>query len=281
MIMPRGLVNLALSAVVSLAGAEFTSTVTAQTVWSGLTFTFTKADSFDPDAPFQAQNQDRITNNVWLTRAASQGLLNVLEDCDLEEGNCGYTHNVSPIGTEWATLAIEENAGKTIAANNHMNLVFDDWESAYDNRIGGNILNPNYRDAVLHLIQDDIYLDIRFLEWTVLAAGGGFSYIRAVAPAAGPTGDYNNNGTVDAADYVLWRNTLNDPASPAGSGADGDSSGTVDAGDYTYWRARFGNTVPGSGLAATPVPEPTTLLPLVLGSVVLRFVLARNRATKI
>ncbi len=26
-------------------------------------------------------------------------------------------------------------------------------------------------------------------------------------PAPGPTGDYNGNGTVDAADYVVWRNT--------------------------------------------------------------------------
>ena len=40
-----------------------------------------------------------------------------------------------------------------------------------------------------------------------------------------PTGDYNGNGVVDAADYVVWRKTLNSTASPTGSGADGNQSG--------------------------------------------------------
>jgi hypothetical protein len=75
-----------------------------------------------------------------------------------------------------------------------------------------------------------------------------------------PTGDYNGNHTVDAADYAVWRKTLNGTVSPNGSGADGDSSGTIGPGDYTYWRARFGNAAPGSGsLAGGVVPEPTTI----------------------
>jgi hypothetical protein len=77
------------------------------------------------------------------------------------------------------------------------------------------------------------------------------------APA--PTGDYNGNGRVDAADYVIWRKTLNQTASPAGSGADGDADGTVDADDYNFWRSQFGTVLPGStsGSGAS-VPEPTT-----------------------
>ena len=31
----------------------------------------------------------------------------------------------------------------------------------------------------------------------------------APPPPAGINGDYNNNGIVDAADYVVWRNRLN------------------------------------------------------------------------
>jgi hypothetical protein len=70
-----------------------------------------------------------------------------------------------------------------------------------------------------------------------------------------PTGDYNGNGVVDAADYVVWRNTLGQSASPAGADADGDRSGTIDDGDLTYWRARFGNIPNGTATSAT-VPEP-------------------------
>jgi T5SS/PEP-CTERM-associated repeat protein len=68
------------------------------------------------------------------------------------------------------------------------------------------------------------------------------------------SGDYNGDGAVDAADYLLWRNTLGQagPALPA----DGDGSGVVDAADYDIWRNRFGNVVGGGMGAALAVPEP-------------------------
>lgn len=72
------------------------------------------------------------------------------------------------------------------------------------------------------------------------------------------SGDYNGNGVVDAADYILWRETLGQAASLAGSGADGDGDGTIGPGDYSYWQARFGNTA-GSGLGTAQVPEPTSI----------------------
>jgi hypothetical protein len=74
-------------------------------------------------------------------------------------------------------------------------------------------------------------------------------------PEPGPTGDYNGNGTVDAADYVVWRNTLGQTVS-MGTAADGSGNGTVDDADYGFWRARFGNPVPGITSVAA-VPEPT------------------------
>jgi hypothetical protein len=85
-----------------------------------------------------------------------------------------------------------------------------------------------------------------------------------LAPPPSPTGDYNGNGQVDAADYVVWRNTLNENVT-AGQGADGNASGTIDDADYEFWRARFGNMVPAAANAAS-VPEPTTtvLLPMMM-----------------
>ncbi len=83
--------------------------------------------------------------------------------------------------------------------------------------------------------------------------------IRLLLPEpAGVTGDYNNNGTVDAADYVVWRDNLNSsntlPNDP--------TPGMVTQEDYTHWRAHFGETAGGgasSGQAAA-VPEPGTWL---------------------
>jgi MprA protease rhombosortase-interaction domain-containing protein len=75
-----------------------------------------------------------------------------------------------------------------------------------------------------------------------------------------PSGDYNGNGVVDVADFVVWRKTLNLVASPAGSGADGNESGTIDDGDYIFWVARFGNVVVAAQIASVPEPVTGTLL---------------------
>jgi hypothetical protein len=69
-------------------------------------------------------------------------------------------------------------------------------------------------------------------------------------------GDYNHDGLVNTADFVVWRNTLGQSVSPSGRGADGNQNGTIDAGDYNFWRARFGNAMGGIG-SGTLVPEPT------------------------
>jgi hypothetical protein len=65
--------------------------------------------------------------------------------------------------------------------------------------------------------------------------------------AGGLSGDFNSDGKVDAADYVVWRKTL------------GDLS------NYNLWRANFGATSgSGSGLGSlAAVPEPTVLILVV------------------
>lgn len=80
--------------------------------------------------------------------------------------------------------------------------------------------------------------------------------------------DYNRNGVVDAADYVLWRNTLGD--SGAGLPADGNGDGTVNQADYNLWRANFGamtSVASSSGLSGSAVPEPAAGMLFVLGAV--------------
>jgi hypothetical protein len=66
-------------------------------------------------------------------------------------------------------------------------------------------------------------------------------------------GDYNNDGIVDAADYVVWRKGLGTTNTQA---------------DYDVWRAHFGQTA-GSGagtIANIAVPEPTTLVMVIIGA---------------
>jgi T5SS/PEP-CTERM-associated repeat protein len=93
------------------------------------------------------------------------------------------------------------------------------------------------------------------------------------------SGDYNGNGVVDAADYVLWRKTLNQ--SGPSLAADGNANGSVDVGDFDYWRARFGTVVaPAVGVASgTAVPEPATaVLALLIAFVSLWQTTPRQRS---
>jgi hypothetical protein len=78
------------------------------------------------------------------------------------------------------------------------------------------------------------------------------------------SGDYNGNGVVDAADYVIWRKTAGQEVEP-GTGADGSGNGTVGPEDYDHWAARFGNIV-GGAAANAAVPEPASLLSLGLAA---------------
>jgi hypothetical protein len=69
----------------------------------------------------------------------------------------------------------------------------------------------------------------------------------------GTLGDYNRDGGVNAADYVMWRKFLSTSVAPPFSGADGDGDSSVDPDDHGVWRAHFGQTVPpGAGSGAAP-----------------------------
>ena len=72
--------------------------------------------------------------------------------------------------------------------------------------------------------------------------------------ASSVSGDYNGDGTVDAADYVVWR-----------------KSGGSQAG-YDTWRQDFGKPaglgtgVAGAATSQAAVPEPATLVLLMLAT---------------
>jgi hypothetical protein len=109
-------------------------------------------------------------------------------------------------------------------------------------------------------------------------------------------GDYNRDGSVDAADYVVWRDTVGqqtpqlvemapvEPDDPpqfqvmslGDMRANGAVSGTcnhttsnceiIDDADYEVWRANFGRTVSGSAVGGgAAVPEPASAALALMG----------------
>ena len=76
--------------------------------------------------------------------------------------------------------------------------------------------------------------------------------------AAGLAGDYNQNGVVDAADYVVWRNGLGT---------------TYTQNDYTVW-CGLGRTAGAGSVVGAAVPEPDSL---ALAGVLLSSVIMARR----
>ncbi|MEX2169671.1 MAG: hypothetical protein WD851_10190 [Pirellulales bacterium] len=75
-------------------------------------------------------------------------------------------------------------------------------------------------------------------------------------PPPPPLGDYNENGTVDAADYTVWRDQFGTLVEE-GTGPDGNNNGFVDSFDRLIWQEYFGDT--NLELASLPVPEPASI----------------------
>lgn len=76
--------------------------------------------------------------------------------------------------------------------------------------------------------------------------------------AAGVPGDYNGDGSVNIADYTVWRNNLGASIALTNEGS-GITPGQVTAEDYDFWKSQFGSGSGAAALATSSVPEPATL----------------------
>ncbi|MEX2308868.1 MAG: hypothetical protein WD738_14810 [Pirellulales bacterium] len=80
------------------------------------------------------------------------------------------------------------------------------------------------------------------------------------------TGDYAGGGTANTTDYNYWRQTFGSQTLLA---ADGNNNGMIDAADYVIWRNAVGS--PGGG-STIGVPEPTSAeLSAALGVIAISF----------
>jgi hypothetical protein len=79
------------------------------------------------------------------------------------------------------------------------------------------------------------------------------------------SGDFNDDGIVNLADYTVWRDNLG-TADEAAINSAGDGLPGVGVGDYAIWKSNFSQGLNSTALAQA-VPEPTGLALLMLLSV--------------
>ena len=91
--------------------------------------------------------------------------------------------------------------------------------------------------------------------------------VNSLLTAAEPSADFDNDQDVDGYDFLMWQMAFPDGGAAAAGDSDGD--GDADAIDLANWQWGVGDS--WQSAAATPVPEPASLLVMaMLSAVVLR-----------
>jgi hypothetical protein len=152
----------------------------AQTLWNGPPQTFSKPDGADPTLP---AFQDAIVSGVSLTRGNTRGLYNIAAESFFLRGT-------SPADTEWAwTFNNPALPESEIRGSNFAALHFDEWTTAH----GEQPLATLGRPAVLHIVSQDLYIDLTMTAWTS-GPGGGFAYVRSTPPLPPPVPTFGSLG---------------------------------------------------------------------------------------
>ncbi|TWT92902.1 hypothetical protein Pla108_40420 [Botrimarina colliarenosi] len=126
--------------------------------------------------------------------------------------------------------------------------------------LGDTTLAPGHAVSLGNAYTGGVSSDLEFQVGFV--ADGALTGAKVVyTTATGLPGDFNGNGSVDAADYTIWRDNQGSESNLA---ADASGNGRVDQADYNIWAANYGNTMPPS----VAIPEPAALAVAALACLV-------------
>lgn len=184
----RRLISTGCLAILWFAGLAFPMAAQASTIWNGPTVS--EGDGSQPNT---------LTAHVVIVRDGSQGIYNAVSESF-------FTHFFSPQDTEWAD-------GTTA---NYASLSYTNWNTWAKNIHGGPPSTVGV-NAVVHLITDDIYLNITFTSWGI---GGGYSYNRSTPSPANLPPTVSITSPTNGAAFIP-------PANISITASASDSDGTV------------------------------------------------------
>jgi hypothetical protein len=110
----------------------------------------------------------------------------------------------------------------------------------------------------------------------IIIYGGGVGRVWATGNvtinftiSSGMPGDFNNDGSIDTADYLVWRKSLGQTG--AGLAADGNADHRIDDEDYAMWRTHYGDAIDDGTPASSTVPEPLAAAIVLEGVLMILF----------
>lgn len=241
-----------------------------------LVFSYEKANGDVVTGQVEYTGENNVANNLVLTVNTTTGDATITNDSLFDIDFDGYSISSDDGSlTPGSLVSLEDQEGMPGISG---------WEEQDTPTI--NLVSEVNPFSTLHLDAGESFdleglfnpndtEDLEF-EFAMLSIGGQpaqqviAGYIGYFAGPEGVPGDYNGNGTVDAADYALWRDHLGDTGTPGEVLGDGTTTGDilgvpdglVDEWDYAFWRSTFGNTAGAGGgaVGAGSVPEPSSLI---------------------
>ncbi|WP_394973526.1 hypothetical protein [uncultured Croceitalea sp.] len=137
--------------------------------WTGPMMDFVYEGDGDATLP---ENQDRITNNVWITRGPNFPIYNAAIESQFMFGPT-FPESISPERTLWAVGSIADGVE---------NLAFATFATTVGSAFRYINVDGN-APLVLFLVKDDTYIDLTFIDWHrgngADGGLGGFSYMRS------------------------------------------------------------------------------------------------------
>jgi mannan endo-1,4-beta-mannosidase len=207
---------------------------------------------------------DRLTNYhglhnlIWefTSSAAKDGHLEWYPGDDVVDmvGLDIYTDPTSSMSGEWYDVLAHYNGRKMIALSETGTLPNADSMDLYGNQWNYfSVWTDDYLDdfpasQVQTLLSDEDIItlnELPLLPWSAV--------------------DFNRDGAVSAADYVVWRKTNGQVGSNLA--ADGNLDGRVNNADFLVWKANFGRLAYSGGAGSlASVPEPGAALLMISGA---------------
>jgi hypothetical protein len=192
----------------------------------------------------------RLVNHGTMTIGSSPGTATV-DDLIQTQGTWIVEIGGTAAGTQFDQLVVTN--GASISGTLEVELI----------DLGAGLFAPSLGDIFEILVANSVVGEFDQLSLPDLSAGLFWQVISQpdvvlLAVADHIAGDYNRNGVVDAADYVVWRKA---EGSATNLAADGNLDGTVDDLDYSIWRANFGAIAASSLAAASRVPHRLAAVP--------------------
>lgn len=182
------------------------------------------------------------------------------------------TGTIDVVSSGEITFGITANDSAILTINGQ-DVVVDDTLGAAVTTFGSTFLTAGKHSVELTYWQADAGATV---ELFVATTHGTFNSLNesvwellTVSTPADPNdplpGDYNDDGTVNIADYTVWRNALGSAVALPNEEAS-TTPGVVTAEDYAIWKQYFGTTRPVIAAVST-VPEPSSVALVLVGLV--------------